>query len=148
MRKRTRRKVYPLINTVNFAIEGATIAPQDKLDKLRIAELSALECFTTGTATQQEFYDIRAMVAICEAMAGRNIGAEAKPACQRASASLDVDEARFNTTGVMGTTGPGLQAYRDVFEYHDLQRQSVARSVYEACILEALNKVKFAKKEN
>ena len=36
--------------------------------------------------------------------------------------------------GRMGATGPALQCWQDLYEYHDLQRQSVARSVYEEMI--------------
>ena len=42
----------------------------------------------------------------------------------------------------MGTSGPGLNAFRDVYQYHDLQRQSVARSVYEQAIRRVTDKVK------
>jgi hypothetical protein len=31
----------------------------------------------------------------------------------------------------MGSTALGLQSFQDIIEYHDLQRTSVARSVYE-----------------
>jgi hypothetical protein len=34
----------------------------------------------------------------------------------------------------MGLTGPGLQALRDVIEWHQLQRGSIARSQYEQAI--------------
>jgi hypothetical protein len=41
---------------------------------------------------------------------------------------------RFDRLGKMGTTGLGLQAMKDLLEYHELQRTSVSRSVYESHI--------------
>jgi len=42
----------------------------------------------------------------------------------------------------MGTTGPGLQAMRDLFEYHDLQRSSISRGEYERHIQSAINAIR------
>jgi hypothetical protein len=38
---------------------------------------------------------------------------------------------RYQRIGKLGATGLGLQSFQDIIEYHELQRTSVARSVYE-----------------
>jgi len=145
MRKKSNRKVRPLMNPITLAIEGAAIATQSSLNALRARELSGIDAFARGQATEVEWDDILAMLCICEDMAKAGIGPEALEACQRGREHLAADKARFLQTGRMGTTGPGLQAYRDVFEYHDIQRQSIARSEYEKYIQKSINKVKTRK---
>lgn len=51
-RKHCRRKVYPLVNPIARAMEGAAITPDNLLDKLRLQELSAIDAFTRGKATR------------------------------------------------------------------------------------------------
>jgi hypothetical protein len=145
MKKRTRRKVYALINPITYVIEGVRVATDDALDQLRIRELSAIDNLTHGCATEVDFYNIKAMIGICRTMALGGIGIEAAEACKLASEYQAQDKQRFDLTGRMATTGPGLQAYRDVFEYHDLQRQSISRAEYERFIQAEIKKVKFTK---
>jgi hypothetical protein len=42
----------------------------------------------------------------------------------------------------MGLDGAGIQALREVYEWHDLQRTSVARSIYEQMIEKTRNRIK------
>lgn len=46
---------------------------------------------------------------------------------------------RFQTTGKMGLSGPAM---REMLSFHDLQRASIARSVYEEAIRKVTAKVK------
>ena len=55
VKKRTRRKVYPRVNTIARAMEGAAITDATTLDKVRLRELSAVESFRTGTATRADW---------------------------------------------------------------------------------------------
>lgn len=141
MRKRTRRQVYPLVNPVQWAIKGASLIPQEELNGLRLRELEAIEAFRNGTATLQDWHDLAALLNLCETMARDGIGAEALPTCLQAQDALIEAAKRFERTGRMGTTGPGLKALRDLYEYHDLQRQSVPRSDYERIIVKATRRV-------
>jgi hypothetical protein len=143
MRKRTRRKFWTTeINPVTHALMGAALLPESELNKLRMRELAAIEAFRSGVATLQDWYDINAMNNLCETMARSGVGPEALEATQIAQAALLEATQRFERTGKMGTTGPGLQAFREVYEFHDLQRQSVPRSIYERCIVKLRNRVK------
>ena len=81
-------------------------------------------------------------------MALANIGRdEVLLACAVVKGHLKDDMARYLQTGRMGTTGLGRQAYRDLYEYHDLQRQSIARSEYERHIQATVNFIKSNPKE-
>lgn len=142
MRKRTRRKVWGLLNPIQHAIEGAAIVPAELLAPLRLRELAAIEAFRTGKAGLQEWHDINTMHNLCETMARQGIGPEALEACEQCQEHLIEAARRFEATGKMGTSGPGLQCFRDVFEYHDLQRQSVARATYDQMIRLATARIK------
>lgn len=52
-----------------------------------------------------------------------------------------------SATGRMGTTGTGLQAFRGLFEVHDLQRSSVQRSDYEKLIAKSMSRIRTKAKE-
>lgn len=144
-RKQCRRKVWKLVDPIEMARMGAAVTPEAELDKLRGVELAALESFATGTATMKDVETLTAMVNLCEEMARSNIGPEALEACGRAEAAMLDAIRRQEAVGRFGVDGPGLTALRDVYQYHDLQRQSVARSVYEAAITRTFLRVKNAK---
>lgn len=146
-RKRTRRKVYDLVNPITRAMEGASTTPDKLLNDLRIRELASLDAFARGAAGEQEFYDMNALVGLTREFAKRGVGPEALDACDRASVALQADWERHQATGRWGTTGPGLQAYREVYEFHDLQRQSASRAEYEEVIRKVTARVRFAKPE-
>jgi hypothetical protein len=54
VRKRTKRKVYNLINPITHAIEGAALLEKHRLDSLRLIELTAIEAFAKGKAGRGE----------------------------------------------------------------------------------------------
>lgn len=134
MKKRCIRKVWAKINPIAHAIEGAAITPQRQLDRLRVRELAAIDAFTRGAASLADWRDLANMLNLCETMARDGIGPEALPACAEAQAHLIEAASRFERTSRMGTTGPGIQALRALYEYHDLQRQSISRAEFERMI--------------
>ena len=142
MRKQTRRKVYRLVNPISYAIEGATITPSEVLDKLRQRELTSIEAFRMGKADLADWKMINDMANLCEVMAKSGIGPEALEAAERTHEHLLEAYHRFNSTKKMGTSGLGLVAFRDCYEYHDLQRQSVSRSVYEQMLTKTMNQLR------
>lgn len=142
MRKQTRRKVYQLVNPISYAIDGASITPDDILDKLRQRELTSIEAFRMGKADLADWQMINDMANLCEVMAKSGIGPEALEAAERTHEYLLEAYHRYNKTKRMGTSGLGLVAFRDCYEYHDLQRQSVSRSVYEEMLRKTMNQIR------
>lgn len=134
MRKRTKRKVWGLTNPITMAIEGACVSGGKEVEDLRGGELLALERFRNGAAKEQDWQMLSVMTAISALMGYEGIGIEALHAARAAQKSLDSIEERFKRVGKWGCSGPEYQSLRDTYEYHDLQRQSVARSVYESAI--------------
>lgn len=134
MKKRCIRKIWAKVNPIAHAIEGAAITPQRQLDRLRVRELAAIDAFTRGAASLADWRDLTNMLNLCETMAREGIGPEALPVCAEAQAHLIEAAHRFERTSRMGTTGPGIQALRALYEYHDLQRQSISRAEFERMI--------------
>lgn len=134
MKKRTKRKIYKLVNPIAHAIEGASLMSRDKIDRLKMLELSAIESFAKGRATLDNWQQLCGMMNICETMAQQGIGIEALEACKSLEAALIDCQQRYERTKRMGTTGEGLKAMRDVHEYADLQRQSIDLSTFERMI--------------
>lgn len=134
MRKRTKRKVYALLNPIEHAIAGAAITDNVALDKLRFGELAAIAAMAMGKGTITDWRLLADMVNICETMADSGIGPEALPHCERLQTDLIAAAHRFEKTGRMGLTGTGLVEAREVFLYHDAQRLSIPRSEYERMI--------------
>lgn len=142
MRKRTRRKHYALVNPITYAIEGACVATGPALDKLRLLELAAIESFAKGRATLTEWRDMNDMLNLAETMSRHGIGVEVLEACAKVQQVLIESAKRYQSTGKMGITGPGLQALRELYEYHDLQRTSISRAEYERMIGITTNRIK------
>jgi hypothetical protein len=135
VRKTTKRKtIYALVNPITHALVGASITSKPLLDKLRLAELSAIEAFRSGKATTTEWGVLAGMLNVCETFAKNGIGSEALASCEIMQKCLIESSERYKKTKKMGTNGLGLQAMRDVYEYADLQRSSVDRSTFEKII--------------
>jgi len=128
MRKRTKRKVWALIDPCTHAIVGASITHRDKLDKLRMMEYSALEAMTKGQGTIHDWRTLVDVLNLSETMARNNIGKdEVMPVCQKAQDALHQASERYQKTKKMGLSGEGIQAVRDLIQYADLQQSSIAK---------------------
>ena len=131
MKKRCKRKVYAKINTIDFVLEGIKPAEGNRLQRLQTMELSSLEAFRTGTATEQDWWHLTSMMNVAEQMAVAGIGIEVQDITLDARKHLIDAAKRFQKTKRMGFTGEGLKCLRDLYEYHDLQRKSVTLAEYE-----------------
>jgi hypothetical protein len=132
MRKQTRRKIWDTsINPIMHAMVGASIVDDESLNILRKKENDSMAAFRNGSATKQDWNNINAVVCLAESMAVANIGPEVMVPCKIAEMHLLDAQDRFKRLGKMGSTALGLQSFQDVIEWHELQRTSVARSVYE-----------------
>ena len=135
-RKVCKRKIWATtgFDAVAHAIAGCLITNKASLDALQTRELSAIESITHGRGTVQDWRDLADVINLCETAAKMGIGPEALPSCAIAQETLLHAAKRYESTGKMGLTGEGIQALRDVIEYHHLQRQSIPRSQYEQII--------------
>lgn len=148
MRKQCRRKVWSTaINPISHAIAGAAITDESSLNKLRLGELSALEAMRTGKGTLEDWRLLVDMLNITQTFIRHGIGPEAREDCQKAQESLYNAAKRYEKTKQMGLDGQGIGALQNVHEWHDLQRTSVARSVYEDMIEKTRNYIKSKGKE-
>lgn len=143
MRKRTKRRVYALIDPTQHAIIGASITHREKLDKLRMLEYSALEAMTKGHGTVTDWRTLVDVLNLSEMMARNGIGKdEVMPICQKAQDALHQAAERYQSTLKMGLSGEGIQAIRDLIEYADLQQSSISRSEFEKYIQKTINFIK------
>lgn len=141
-RKKCIRKVWAKVNPLKHAIEGAALIPRAELDALLMRELASLDALTTGKGSLKEWDDMVAMNNLTQTLVSMDIGPEASKSACNAELALIAAAERFQRTGKMGLDGPGIQAIRDVIEYHDLQRSSISRSRYEEAIRLTIARVK------
>lgn len=136
MRKQCKRKVWALVNPINHAITGASITAETDLDRLRLIELSAIESFRMGKATEQEWHQLAGMLNLAEVM-GDDTGA-----ILAAQDALRQANRRKNEGKTLGLTGPELEALRLAYAVHEQQRTGISRKEYEESIRRTVNKVK------
>lgn len=142
-RKKCKRKVWSTeINPIAHAMAGASIADKESLDKLRLCELSAIDAMTKGMGTTEDWRWLVDVINIAEMMGKEGIGPEVLPYCQEAQTAMLEAAQRYQTTKKMGLSGAGIKAIHDVWEFHDLQRTSIARSEYEKMIRKTANHIK------
>ena len=143
MRKKTKRKVWALIDPIQHGIIGAAITQRDKLDKLRMLEYSALDAITKGQGTIHDWRTLVDVLNLSETMARNGIGKdEVLPVCEKAQKALHEAALRFQSTKRMGLSGEGIQAIRDLIQYADLQQSSISRSEFERYIQKTIDYIK------
>jgi hypothetical protein len=142
MRKRTKRKMWNLIDPIQHAVIGAAITPRQTLNKLRVLEYSALDAITRGKGTVQDWRTLVDVLNLAEVMGKDGLGPEVLPVCAKAQESLHKAAMRYQETGKMGLDGPGIQAVRDLIEYADLQQASISRSEFEMYVMKTKNYIK------
>ena len=142
MRKLKRRKVYALVDPIKHAIEGACVTSDTHLAQLSLREYAALDTIIRGKGTVSDWWDLANVLNLAETMANKGIGIEVLECCQKAQIALQAAAKRYEKLGKMGLDGQGIQAIRDLLEYHDLQRRSVSRSEYEKAIVDTTNRIK------
>ena len=130
-RKRCKRKIWGKVNTIAYAIEGAAITAEDKLDKLRMSELSAIESMVKGHGTVGDWRVLVDMMNIAETMASNGIGVEVLEICEIVQKEMEAAAHRYEKTRKMGLTGTGIRYVKELYQLHDLQRTSISRSEYE-----------------
>lgn len=134
MRKSCRRKIWDLVDPIQHAREGACITGTKELTQLRGIELSALEAMCTGKGSVADWQQLVAMLNLCETMARGGIGPEALEYCEVAEREMLAAAKRYEQSKRMVLTGVGINALREVYAYHDLQRTSISRGEYDRWI--------------
>ena len=140
MKKMCKRKIWSTtINPITHAIAGARVTDQGLLDKLRMRELSAFDSMVKGLGTVEDWRVLVDMMNIAEMMGKSGIGPEVLPYCEEGFQAMTEAALRYQKTMKMGLSGVGINALREICAYHDLQRTSVSRSVYETMITKTAN---------
>lgn len=142
MRKRTKRKVWNLIDPIQHGIIGAAITQRDKLDKLRLLEYSALDAMTKGLGTVTDWRTLVDVLNLSEMMGKNGIGPEVLPICEKAQEGLHKAAMRYQETMKMGLDGQSIQAIRELIQYADLQQSSISRAEFEKYIQKTKNYIK------
>lgn len=143
MRKKCNRKIWSTqINPIAHAMAGAAIVDESSLNKLRLGELSALEAMRMGKGTLEDWRLLVDMLNITQTFIRYGIGPEAREDCNKAQDSLYNAAKRYEKTKRMGLDGQGIRALQEVFAWHDIQRTSVSRSVYENMIEKTRNYIR------
>lgn len=143
MRKQCKRKIWSTnINPVAHAIAGAAVSDDSALNKLRLCELSAIDAMTKGMGTTEDWRWLADVVNISETMGKHGIGPEVLPYCEEVQKALLEAAERYQNTGKMGLSGVGISKVKELWEFHDLQRTSIARSEYEKMIRKTANFIK------
>lgn len=131
-RKKCRRKVRPLMaDLMDYVTKGVTMIDGEMLDKLRAVDAKMLSAFREQRATLTDYLHAVDIMNLTEYMGRRGVGPEALEATDRLHGYLVEAAKRFEETGVMVLAEEGLTALKDVYEYHDLQRQCVDRATFE-----------------
>lgn len=143
MKKQCKRRIWSTnINPVAHAIAGACVADNSSLDKLRLCELAAIDAMSKGMGTVEDWRWLADVVNIAETMGKNGIGPEVLPYCEIVQGELLNAADRYQKTQKMGLSGLGLTKMRELWEYHDLQRTSIARSEYEKMIQKTANHIR------
>ena len=142
MRKKTKRKIWSLIDPLTHAIVGASITQRDKLDKLRLLEYSALDAMTKGLGTVTDWRTLVDVLNLSEMMGKNGIGPEVLPICEKAQEGLHKAAMRYQETMKMGLDGQSIQAIRELIQYADLQQSSISRAEFEKYIQKTRNYIK------
>ena len=142
MRKKTKRKIWSLIDPLTHAIVGASITQRDKLDKLRLLEYSALDAMTKGMGTVTDWRTLVDVLNLSEMMGKNGIGPEVLPICEKAQEGLHKAAMRYQETMKMGLDGQSIKAIRELIQYADLQQSSISRAEFEKYIQKTRNYIK------
>lgn len=141
-KKRTKRKIWALLDPIQHALIGAAITPRKTLDKLRFLEYSALDAITKGKGTIQDWRTLVDVLNLSEVMAKGGVGPEVLPICEKAQEALHKAAMRYQSTLQMGLDGVGIQTVRELLEYADLQQASISRAEFEQYVKKTRDYIK------
>jgi hypothetical protein len=141
-RKQCKRKIYRLVDPIAHAMVGAALVDEKTLDKLRLEELSSIDNMVHGRGTVHDWRVLVDVLNVCEMMGRNGIGPEVLDVCVVAQEELHQAALRYEKTKRMGLTGTGIRAVRELYQWHDLQRQAVPRKTFEDYIIKTHNYIR------
>lgn len=142
MRKKCRRKIWSTeINPVAHAIAGAAIITKDAVDKLRMAEYSALDSIIKGEGTTYDWQVIANVANVAQCMGESGIGPEVLPICKQVEQSLIKAAEYYAKNRRIVLDAEGIKSIRELIEYADLQQKSISRAEFERYIEKTRNKI-------
>ncbi len=129
MRKRTRRKVWALVNPIEHAMKGASVV----LDRAQLSRQNwlLLDELRAGTMTLRPAFDrLTRAILVGDRMRQFSLGREHLRTFEAAMAALNAIRDRKNDSGRDHylASGPELQALRDALLVHDVQLEYAAVS--------------------
>ena len=142
MKKQCRRKIWAKVNPIEYAITGVRVASDDKLNMLRLHELSAIESMVKGAGTVQDWITLVHVLNVSETMGHSGIGIEVLPLCELVQPEMQAAAKRYKATKKMGLSGAGIRYLKELCALHDLQRQSISCSEFERMIDKSNNNVR------
>jgi hypothetical protein len=143
-RKQCRRKHWPLVNPVATVIEGVQVTAKEKLDQVRVSELTAIDLFTRGLAGPKEWRNVADMLNVAETMANGGVGAEALPVCESVTKALERAHDAHQAGRPMILNAQEIRAMRELYEWHDLQRTALTHQQYREWIERTANRIRSA----
>lgn len=129
-------------NLLARVVTGVLPTPESLLERQRLTELSAIDCFARGAAEPEDFRVVCDILNVAETFASMGIGPEVMVTVITAQRELIAAKARHDKTGSLTLTAVGLRALRDLYEYHDLQRTAVDWQTYEKAITKTMNRIR------
>ena len=143
MRKKCKRKVYDLVNPIEWAIIGACIPSDNKLTVLKQREADMIDAIVNNTNVSLESYrGLCELLGVAETMAQNGIGPEVMQACEDAQVSMIKLKNRFEKWSKWDITDKELHSLRELMEWHQLQRSSISNSEYERFLKDANNRMR------
>jgi len=132
-------------NILARVVTGVLPTPEGLLERQRMTELQAIEAFAKGYATPDDFRVMADVLNVAETMALSGIGKEeVLPVCAAVQCELIAAKERHDRTGSLTLTAAGLKGLRDLWAFHDIQRQSIDWASYERAIVKTGNKIRSA----
>ena len=132
MRKRTKRKVYPLRDNISYAISGVrTFRSVTAAVDVEIANHAAMEALTHGTATKYDLQVLSNVVNMSIALAKQGFAATHEQDFADAKAAIVSIVARAKKISRVVATGPEINALNWAMQVHDAQLGVVSVSEIE-----------------
>lgn len=108
------------------------------------AKVDPIALAISGTGTPADFRDLCDMLNLAQTMGEMGIGPEVLLTCEAVELVLVRAKEFHDESKRLAVTPGAIILFRDLYEFHDLQRTSVDRSTYERAIQKTRNRIRSA----